>query len=364
MNIRELATPAPLIDVDIMARNIERAAQMCRAARVDYRPHAKTHKIPVLAHQQLRAGAVGITCAKIGEAEVMARDGLRDIFIAYPVITCKQFHRLAALSMSVNLSVGVDSLEVAKAMSQFCEHQRISFNILLEIDTGHHRCGVVPERAEEVAEILVTLHGLRLKGIFTHEGQVYLPGPQEQRLALARQAGQALADVGRRLIARGFSIETVSVGSTPALDAACRSQGVTENRPGTNIFNDCTQVHLGACRWEDCALTYYCTVVSRPAPDRAIIDGGSKTFSSDRLSDWPHVGAVVGYPKTRFTFASEEHGILRLEGDSARALEIGDRLRVIPSHACGSINLHDHVYLTRGEDVVDEQKVEARGCVQ
>jgi D-serine deaminase-like pyridoxal phosphate-dependent protein len=350
--------------VDIMARNIGRAAQMCRAAGVGYRPHAKTHKIPALAHQQVQAGAIGITCAKIGEAEVMARGGLRDIFIAYPVVACSQFHRLAVLSTSVNLSVGVDSLDVAKAMSQFCESQRVSFNILLEVDTGHRRCGVIPERAEEVAEILVTLSGLRLKGVFTHEGQVYLPGPQEQRLALANEAGRALADVGRRLMCRGFSIETVSVGSSPALDAACRAEGVTENRPGTNIFNDGTQVHLGACRWEDCALTYYCTVVSRPAPDRAIIDGGSKTFSSDRLSDWPHYGAIVGYPEIRFTFASEEHGILTLEGDCARALKIGDRIRIIPSHACGSINLHDHVYLTRGADVVDELKVEARGCVR
>jgi len=364
VNIGELGTPAPLIDVDIMARNIGRVVQMCRAAGVSYRPHAKTHKIPALAHQQVRAGAVGITCAKIGEAEVMARGGLRDIFIAYPVVGCSQFHRLAALSKSVNLSVGVDSLDVAEAMSQFCASQGVSFNIMLEVDTGHRRCGVIPEQAEEVAEILVTLAGLRLKGIFTHEGQVYLPGSQEQRLALANQAGRALADVGRRLMCRGISIETVSVGSSPGLDAACRVDGVNENRPGTNIFNDCTQVHLGACRWEDCALTYYCTVVSRPAPDRAIIDGGSKTFSSDRLSDWPYYGAIIGYPGIRFTFASEEHGILRLECDSARGLKIGDRLRVIPSHACGSINLHDRVYLTRGEDVVDELKVEARGCVR
>jgi len=268
-----------------MAGNIGRAVETRRAAGVGYRPHAKTHKIPALAHRQLLPGAVGITCAKISEAEVMARRGLRDIFIAYPVMGCGQFHRLAVLSNSVNLSVGIDSLEVAKAMSQFCTSQGILFNILLEADTGRRRCGVMPESVEEVAEILLTLSGLRLKGIFTHVGQAYLPGPQEQRLALANQAGQGLADVGGRLISRGISIETVSVGSSPGLDAACRVDGVNENRPGTNIFNDCTQVHLSACRREDCALTCYCTVVSRTAPDRAIIDGGSKTFSSDRLSD-------------------------------------------------------------------------------
>jgi D-serine deaminase-like pyridoxal phosphate-dependent protein len=258
----------------------------------------------------------------------------------------------------------MDSLEVAKAMSQFCTSNRVSFSILLEIDTGHGRCGVPPERAEELAQALAALTGLRLKGIYTHEGQVYLPGPREQRLALARQAGQALAKVGRQLRSRGIPVETVSVGSSPALDAACQADGVTENRPGTNIFNDGTQVHLGACRWEDCALSYYCTVVSRPAPDRAIIDGGSKTFSSDRLSDWPYYGAVADCPEIRFTRASEEHGILRLESDRARALQIGERLRIIPSHACGSINLHDRVYLTRGDEVVDELKVQARGCVQ
>ena len=173
-----------------------------------------------------------------------------------------------------------------------------------------------------------------------------------------------MAEVRGRLVNRRIPVEVVSVGSSPARDAACQVGGITENRPGTNIFNDGTQVHLNACGWEDCALSYCCTVVSRPAPDRALIDGGSKTFSSDRLSDWPFYGEVVGHPGVRFRSASEEHGWLSLEGDAVCSLRIGERIRVIPSHACGSINLHDRVYLTRGEDVVEELKVEARGCVQ
>jgi len=364
VNIQELATPAPLIDAETLATNIARATRMCKALGVSYRPHAKTHKIPALAHQQVQGGAIGITCAKIGEAEVMARGGLCDIFIAYPVVACSQFHRIAALALSVKVSVGVDSVDVAKAMNQFCMSQGVQFDVLLEIDTGHRRCGVMPEKADEVAETLARLSGIRMKGIFTHEGHVYRPGAQERSLTIAKAAGQALADARRSLLRRGIAVETASVGSSPALDAACRVEGITENRPGTNIFNDGTQVHLGACGWENCALSYYCTIVSRPAPDRAVIDGGSKTFSSDRLSDWPFYGKVIGHPGAQFRSVSEEHGWLSLEGDAVCTLRIGERVRVIPSHACGSINLHDRVYLTRGEMVIDELKVEARGCQQ
>lgn len=363
VKILDLPTPVALVDLDIMTRNIHRAAQMCHAAGVSYRPHIKTHKMPALATLQMHAGAVGITCAKIGEADVMALAGLTDIFIAYPIVGRRRFERLLALAAKVRLCVGVDSGESAKALAEFFRSHNRRIDVLLEIDTGHHRCGVVPERANDFAEHVAGLGGLNLRGIFTHEGHVYMPGTCEERLARGREAGRELAEVANQLRSRGISVEIVSVGSSPARDAACRVEGVTENRPGTNIFNDCTQVHLGACAWEDCALGYYCTVVSRPEPDRAIIDGGSKTFSSDHLSDWNDYGVVQGYPGAHFRRASEEHGILSLEDDLARSLRVGDRIRVIPSHACGSINLHERVYGVRGDEAIEEWVVAARGCV-
>ncbi|MFQ5817100.1 MAG: alanine racemase [Terriglobia bacterium] len=363
MKISELSTPVALVEVDVMARNLTRAVATCRTAGVRYRPHIKTHKMPALAARQIKAGAAGITCAKIGEAEVMAQAGLTNIFVAYPIVGRRRFERLAALAEKVHLCVGVDCAETAGALAEFFRaHNRI-LDVLLEIDTGHQRCGVPPEKAEDLAAHLAGLGGIRLRGLFTHEGHVYSSGPVEERLAQARQAGEQMTTVAQRLRSRDFGVEVVSVGSSPAQDAACRVAGVTENRPGTNIFNDCTQVHLGACGWDDCALSYSCTVVSRPAPDRAVIDGGTKTFTSDKLGDPTYFGAVQGYPGARFLRASEEHGILTLEDAAARRLRVGERIRVIPSHVCGSINLHDRAYGVQGEEVVEEWAIAARGCV-
>lgn len=363
MKISELPTPTALIDLDIMTRNLNRAVQLCRSAGVRYRPHIKTHKMPALATRQVQAGAVGITCAKIGEAEVMAQAGLRDIFIAYPIVGRRRFQRLLALAEEVDLCVGVDSVETGQALAEFFRAQNRTLDVLLEIDSGHRRCGVLPEEAESVATGLAALPGLQLRGVFTHEGHVYSPGPLPERLARARQAGEQTAGVAERLRRRGLGVEVVSVGSSPAQDAACRVTGVTENRPGTNIFNDSTQVALGACGWEDCSLSYYCTVVSRPAPERAVIDGGTKTFTSDKVPDPPRYGGVQGYPGACFCRASEEHGILSLQDEAARNLRIGDRIRVVPNHVCGSINLHERAYVVQGDEVIEEWRIAARGCV-
>lgn len=358
-----LPTPVPLIDLGILEHNLRRNMETCQSYGIAYRPHMKTHKMTVLARRQMEAGAVGITCAKLGEAEIMARAGLEDIFIAYALVGRARLERLARLSFDRRVSVGVESREAALALSEFFAAQRQSIDIVLEIDTGHRRCGLLPEKAVDFALFLKTLAAVRLKGIFTHEGHVYQPGPPSERFAKAEEAGRKMARLATELRERGISVPLVSVGASPAADFTCRIEGITENRPGTNIFNDCTEAHLGACDWNDCALTYECTVVSRPAPDRAIIDGGSKTFSSDQLSDWTDVGLVQGYRGARFSKASEEHGFLFLHGQKAQSLRIGDRVRIIPSHACGSINLHDRAYLIHQDEVVDEWKVEARGCV-
>ena len=312
----------------------------------------------------MEAGASGITCAKVSEAEVMANAGMQDIFIAYCIVDIVRLERLARLSERCKMSVGVDSREAAQAISDFFSVRDQRVDVLMEIDTGHHRCGVTPERACEFAEFLTTLKGIRPKGVFTHEGHVYQQGAIEDRRARAEQAGKVIACIATGLRERRVLTEVVSVGSSPAQDAACQVQGVTENRPGTNIFNDCTQVHLGACGWDDCALTYECTVVSRPSADRAVIDGGSKTFSSDQLSDWGDVGVVKECPGAKFSRASEEHGILSLTDARSQALRIGHRVRVIPSHVCGSVNLHNRAFVEQNGEIVDEWKIEARGCVE
>lgn len=363
MNISELPTPAALLDLKIVENNLQRAVGVCRSHGVAYRPHIKTHKMPALARKQVEAGAVGITCAKASEAEVMASAGVQDIFIANCLVDRQRFERLMRLSREHLIKVGVDSFEAATAMSEFFAANGRAIDAVLEIDTGHHRCGVLPEAAPELAMRLSALPGIKLKGIFTHEGHVYGAGASEIS-AKAKAAGEQMVRVATELRGKGIAIEVVSVGSSPAGDATCQVKGITEHRPGTNIFNDCTQVHLGSCEWSDCALSYLCTVVSRPAADRAMIDGGSKTFSSDKLTDWAGgLGAVKGFPGAQLTKASEEHGFLTLTDEASKRLAIGERLRVIPAHACGSINLHNRAYVVRGEEVVEEWKIEARGCV-
>jgi D-serine deaminase-like pyridoxal phosphate-dependent protein len=364
LRISQVPTPVPLIEFDVLGRNLQRVVETCRSHHVDYRPHVKTHKMTVVARMQMEAGACGITCAKIGEAEVMAHAGVQDIFISSCLVDRLRFERLARLAQCCRMSVGVDSRQAAQALSDVFSAQNQSADVLMEVDTGHHRCGVDPDAACDFAQFLITLPGIRLKGIFTHEGHVYQPGSAEQRLTRAEEAGRQMARIASMLRERAIAIEVVSVGSSPAREGACRIAGVTENRPGTNIFNDCTQVHLGACSWHDCALTYECTVISHPAADRAVIDGGSKTFSSDQLSDWSDLGVVKGYPGAKFSRASEEHGILFLSDACSQALRIGDRVRVIPSHACGSLNLHNRAFVERNEEIVDEWKIAARGCVE
>lgn len=364
MKLHELPTPVPLIDLDIMARNIARAVETCRRAGVNYRPHIKTHKIPALAQRQVKAGAVGITCAKIGEAEVMAKTGLDDIFLAYLIVGHRRFERLAALAEKVRLIVAVDHLDAARALAEFFHARGRQLNALLEIETGAHRCGVLPgEEAENLAALLARLPGLCFRGVFTYEGHVYAGRSPEEIADRARRAGQTIVEVVNRLRARGLPVEVVSVGSSPARDAACRVPGVTENRPGTNIFNDCTQVNLGVCSWEDCALNFLCTVVSRPAPDRAIVDGGTKTFGSVGVSELGGYGRVLGYAGARFTCAWEEHGMLSLEDEAARRLRIGDRVRIIPNRAGTSMNLHERAFGIRGDEVIEEWQIAARGCV-
>lgn len=361
MRISELRTPVPLLDLEVVDRNLHRVVDLCHASGVQYRPHIKTHKIPALAQAQIDAGARGITCAKVGEAEVMAAAGLRDIFIAYTVVGKCRLERLLKLSAEATISVGVDSLEGASGLSEFFHTHGRKIDVLLEVDTGHHRCGVLPNQAVVLALEMMRLPGIRLRGIFTHEGHVYASGTKEERLGRARQAGQAMSRLADELRRNRIPAAVVSVGSSPALDAACAVEGVTENRPGTSILNDATQVYLGACNWEDCAVHYLCTVVSHPAPDRIIIDGGSKTFTSDHLADWQDYGHLIGCAGAHFRAASEEHGIISL--DHSNGLGVGEQVRVIPSHVCGSINLHDRIYAVRGNTVIDEWKVEARGRV-
>ena len=360
-SIDELETPAVLIDCDVLESNIARQAGRAREAGVKLRPHAKTHKSPQIARMQLQAGAAGISLAKTSEAEVFAREGFDDIFLAYPVVGRGKPERLLALSDRIRLAVGVDSAAGAEALSAVFAAARRRLDVLVKIDCGYHRVGVLPENALALARRIADLPGLRLRGVFTHGGHAYAAESADGLAAVAEDEGEAVARVARDLSAAGLPIEEVSVGSTPSARLVMKAPGVTECRPGNYVFHDGSQAALGTCTASDCAMTVLATVVSVPARDRAVLDAGSKTLSSDTLRPRGFGHGLVLGTNSRIEKLSEEHGVIRVEeGDR---FEVGQRVRILPNHACVISNLHDRLYGVRQGYVETEFLVAARGRV-
>jgi len=357
-----IETPAVLVDLDVVERNVAAMAERARRAGVRLRPHAKTHKTVEIGRLQLAAGAGGLSVAKVGEAEVFAAAGFQDLFVAYPVVGEDKGRRLLALSDRARLAVGVDSPDGARTLDAVFRAAGRRLDVLLKIDVGFHRVGVPPDQAVQAAQSISTLAGLRLRGVFTHAGHAYLAKSPDGVADIGRSEGSILVETAQRIRDAGIEIEEVSVGSTPTARHAMSVPGVTECRPGNYVFHDASQVSLGVCAPEDCALTVLATVVSVPAADRAVVDAGSKTLSSDPLRpSGPGHGFVLGR-RSRIARLSEEHGVIEvLPGEGFR---VGERVRILPNHACVVSNLHDRLLGVRGDRVEGEIAVAARGRVQ
>jgi D-serine deaminase-like pyridoxal phosphate-dependent protein len=358
-------TPYVLIDGPKMERNILKMADVASENRVALRPHVKTHKIPGIAREQLEAGATGITVATLSEAEVMADSGIEDIFIAYPLVTEAKIREAVRLSERVRLVLGVDSLEGARRLSSAAEDSTLE--IRLEVDTGLRRTGVLYDGAVGLASEIEAIRNLDLTGIYTYRGAV-LGGSKTLEFEKAGlEEGQLMVSLADQMRERGIGVDEVSVGSTPTAEYVAKVDGVTEIRPGTYVFYDRMQARLGACSLDECAAVVECTVVSRPAPDLVIIDGGSKTFATDvgpgaeplNLEGYGH---VVRYPEAVLDRLTEEHGMLSV--DEECDLEVGVTLQIIPNHICSTVNLHDEVYIAREGGSVEETRVAARGKVR
>jgi D-serine deaminase-like pyridoxal phosphate-dependent protein len=358
--VPDLSTPAVLIDLDVLERNVARMAARARETGVKLRPHAKTHKVPEIARLQVAAGAAGISVAKTSEAEVFAAAGFDDLVVAYPVVGGDKVLRLLALAERVRLAVGVDSLEGARMLAAPFHAAGRGLDVMLKVDVGFHRAGVAPHDAPGVARSVAAVPGLRLRGVFTHAGHAYGAASREGVDEVAAAEGSTLAAVAAEL-ARDLGPLEVSVGSTPTARRAMAVPGVTECRPGNYVYHDASQVALGTCALEDCALTVIATVVSVPAAGRAVLDAGSKTLSSDPLRPQPGGHGWVLGTRSRIARLSEEHGVVEVaEGDR---FAVGQRVRVLPNHACVVSNLHDVVHGVRGERVEREFRVAARGRV-
>jgi D-serine deaminase-like pyridoxal phosphate-dependent protein len=342
-------TPAVVIDGAIMRRNVERVQARLDALGLANRPHIKTHRLARVAKAQIAAGAVGITCQKIGEAEVMAACGIGPILIPYNIVGQAKLARLRELVRRCELSVSADSREVIAGLGGFFAAASKPLDVLVECDTGAGRCGVqTPYSALELARAIDANPGLRFAGLMSYPpmtgiGEVY----------------DWLGDAVRQLRAAGLTCATVSLGGTPNLKLLRSKTVVTEHRPGTYVYNDRSLVADGNCTVEDCALTVYSTVVSRPTDTRAIIDAGSKSLTSDLLG-LEGYGLIKGRPEAKIVGLSEEHGHVDLSASNWRPA-VGDTIQIIPNHACVVSNLFEEVYFTDYAGIYEAVAVDARG---
>ncbi len=370
MHLSEVPTPFVAVDRERLRRNISRIQRLTARAGMRLRPHVKTHKSPVIARWQLDAGAIGICCAKLGEAEVMAGAGITDIRLPYPVHPTNA-DRVLALMERAAISIIVDHDAVAREWSARMSRAGRTLDVLVKVDVGFHRCGIDPDAAGAVAfvQMVSALPGIRLRGLLSHAGHGYGAGSDDSLKDIAREEAQMLTTFRQRAVASGIVIDELSVGATPTLRYSLEEPVITELRPGNYVYFDRSQVALGSASLDDCAMTVVTTVVSKPAADRIILDCGSKTLSSDSARGFtpqngygwilsPDGGVNEGLTMERL---SEEHATVRAAGPCA--LTPGDRVHVIPNHACLVANLVDEVLLTEGDTVVDRLPVAARGKI-
>jgi D-serine deaminase-like pyridoxal phosphate-dependent protein len=324
------ATPFLQLDVARLRANIERVAIACAAAGIAVRPHAKTHKCLEIARLQLEAGAVGLTVATLGEAEVFVAGGVADVFVGYPVwIDDERAARLVSLARGARLSIGVDSFESARQAARLVPGTAV----LVEVDSGQHRTGVEPAEAGPLA-VAAAEAGLDVRGVFTFPGHGYSPDGRHQA---ARDEARALAAAVASCRAVGVEPAVVSGGSTPTLADAVAARVSTEQRPGVSCFNDAQQWELGTATPDQVALTCHTTVVSL-AGGRIVLDAGSKTLGADRAAYASGYGRLLDHPDARIVQLSEHHAVV--EGYDGRPA-LGSRVRVVPNHVCAAVNLAD-----------------------
>lgn len=349
MPVEQLETPVAIVDLDRLEANISRLQQYLDQHSIANRPHIKTHKIPAIAQMQVAAGAVGITCQKLGEAEIMADAGIQDIFLPYNILGGAKLERLAQLNRRIRLSVTADSEVVIRGLADTARQFDTELPVLVECDTGLGRCGVQsPDEAVALARIIARSSGLRFGGLMT-----YPNSPELDPFVRAVKAG---------LAADGLTVERVSGGSTPGMWKAHEHAELTEHRAGMYIYGDRYTLRSEAMQLEECSFSVKVTIVSRPTADRGILDGGSKTFSSDLLG-MDGYGLILEYPDASIVALSEEHGQVDFSRCANRP-EIGEHVTVIPNHCCPVNNLFNQIVGYRDDRVEVVWPVAARGALQ
>ncbi|KFE67818.1 metal-activated pyridoxal enzyme [Hyalangium minutum] len=357
--MENLETPAALVDLERVDANLRRVDAYARQHGLRWRPHTKTHKVPVLAELQVRAGASGVTVATPHEAEVMSAAS-SDVFLAYPPVGAARLERLMRLSAHVQLSVGLDSREVLEGLSAAAKKAGRTVGVLVEMDLGMRRVGVQqPAEAVALARAIQAAEAVEYRGVTFYPGHVRAPVASQDSALNA--VSVRLAEFLEVLSSAGLRPQVVSGGSTPTLWRSHEVHGLTEIRPGVNILNDRNSAAVGACAWEDCAYSVLATVVSTTVPGQAVIDAGAKALAKEEgLAPEGGYGALLDRPDVVLRSLSEEHGLLDLSKTEWRP-RVGDRVRVVPNHVCVSVNLHERLWAVRKGAVEQAWAITGRG---
>lgn len=355
-------TPALVVDLPTVHRNVSRLVSYANAHKLNVRPHTKTHKSAEVARIQLAAGARGLTVAKVGEAEVM-REASDDLLIAYPLVDNARISRACELAATCTLRVAIDSSHAAAALSSHASAKGVTIGILVDLDVGFHRTGLQsPEATLQLAQQVDRLPGLRLDGLFTYPGHLFMSANNQQ--GHLDRIDQLMIEARELWKQSGLAMPIVSGGSTPTSYQSHRLTSLTEIRPGTNVYHDMNCVLGGYCTLEDVAAKIICTVVSNAVPGFVVIDAGTKTLTSDRNAAQPDSGSgyLVEHPEARIVRCTEEHGVVDVSRCD-RPPQVGERVTVIPNHICPCVNLQDAMFLREEDRTLRKAMIGGRGKV-
>ena len=356
MNVDDLDTPALLIDLDRVDRNIRRMQDYCDAHGLSLRPHIKTHKSTAMAQRQLAAGAVGICCATASEAQVMIEGGVADVLLAYPLAGRRKFERIAPLLSAATLTLVTDSKAVTASYRELAQAIGHPIRVMIEIDSGMHRVGVAPGSVVEIATDVTRGNELELRGIMTHAGHSHDATDQLGIEAVARHEAAVMGAAREELETAGFDLPIVSAGSTITAPYLHATDGITEIRPGTYIYNDLRTMGTYACTPDALAAVVTATVVSLDG-ERVTVDAGSKTLTTSHDTVYGF-GHLRDQPTSRFTRLSEEHGVIALPAGGSR-LAVGERVQILPIHVCAWMDLQPEIYGLREGQIVERIPVDA-----
>ena len=356
----ELDTPALLIDLDILDTNIQKMADYMTSVNTELRPHVKTHKSPIIAKKQIKAGAIGVTCAKLGEAEEIVNAGIRDVLIANQIVGKHKISRLINLAKHSDIMVAVDDVKNIQDISEAAVADGVNVRILVEVNIGMNRCGVEPgESALTLAQQVVQSPNLKFAGLMGYEGHTVANPNREERESATKGAMQRLVDTKDYLNKHELDVSIMSGGGTGTFDITGSIPEMTEVQAGSYVFMDSTYNKVeGVGEKFDCSLSVLATVVSRPEKERIIVDTGLKVLTKEFGVPQP-----IGFTGLEMTGLSEEHGKIQ-DSNENTALSPGDKIEILPTHCCTTVNLHDRYYGIREEIVESVWKIAARGRSQ